>query len=65
MAAKKSDTGAQFSLGFMAANGIGGEQDLSAARRWYEQAADSGHGAAQHNLAFMYYRGEGVGQDLT
>lgn len=38
---------------------------FSDAERLYSQAAEAGVAGAQYNLAQMYYRGEGVAQDLT
>jgi TPR repeat protein len=30
---------------------------------WYQQAAEQGNGVAQHNLASMYFLGQGVDRD--
>ena len=30
---------------------------------WWHEAADEGNAAAQRNLGFLYYRGQGVPQD--
>lgn len=46
--------------------GFGVDRDLTAAIRWYRQAAKQGSLAAQNNLAWIYHQGfEGVAQDAV
>ena len=40
------------------------EQNLEKAAEWYLKSAAQGNTAAQHQLAVMYEKGEGVPQDL-
>jgi TPR repeat protein len=53
--AKQGDATAQFNVGMIYANGKGVKNDLSEAMRWYEKAAKQESGAAQYNLAQIYY----------
>ena len=62
-AAEQGNATAQFSLGFMYANGEGVPQDDSEAVRWFRLAAEQGDAAAQLNLGLMYANGEGVLKD--
>ena len=39
-------------------------QDTQRARYWFKKAAQQGFAPAQHNLAVMYYKGEGGATDL-
>lgn len=43
----------------------GVEQDYSKAIEWYTKAAEHGEPAAMHNLALMYYKGEGTTIDYS
>ncbi len=54
--AKQGDAEAQFNVGMIYANGKGVKADLSEAMRWYEKAAKQENGAAQYNLAQIYYK---------
>ncbi len=54
---------AQFSLGYMYANGEGLPRDFAEAVRWYRKAADQGNAAAMVNLGLKYEQGQGVPQD--
>ena len=47
----------------MVYNGEGGDVDLSAAREWYERAAQQDYATAQFHVAQMYYNGEGGDKD--
>jgi len=38
-------------------------QDYSEAARWYKLSAAQGNADAQHNLATMYFSGQGITQD--
>ena len=58
--AKTDDGDAQFMLGVMAENGLGTDQDLAAAARWYLKAAAVGVSSAQYNIAVFYQLGKGV-----
>jgi len=62
-AADQGDAGAQFSLGFMYANGHGVPKDEGEAVKWYRKAADQGLAEAQYNLGAMYANGHGVPKD--
>ena len=46
-----------------ASDSLGQGADLTAAARWYEEAARQGHAAAQYALGNMHLMGEGVEQD--
>jgi len=54
---------AQYALAVMLRDGVGGKPDASAARDWFEQAAEQGHGPAQLALARMYAQGAGIARD--
>ncbi len=56
---------AQYSIGFMTANGKGVEQDLGEAIKWYKKAADQNHETAQLSLGLMYRDGKGIRRDLV
>lgn len=62
--ARRGDTGAQFLLGFLYANGQGLKQDYRNAVRWYTQAAERGHIEAQISLGMMFSEGQGVDRDI-
>lgn len=52
-------------LGDMYCNGMGVEQDLTAARAYYEKAAEHGHAGALRNLGALYAAGAaGMEKDL-
>ena len=53
-AAEQGDAAAQFSLGWMYANGRGVEQDDELAVLWYRKAAEQGQASAQKNLDIMF-----------
>ena len=42
-----------------------GARDYRRAARWYEKAAINGSRQAQHRLATLYARGQGVAQDYA
>ena len=52
-----------YSVGVMYDNAEGFPRDLEKAAQWYEKAAEENYGQAQHNLADMFYNGDGVPQD--
>ena len=62
-AAEQGDTGAQYNLGLMYAEGLSVTQDYKEAVKWYRLAAEQGDAGAQRNLGVMYYEGKGVTQD--
>ena len=49
----------------MYANGEGIELDNVEAVKWYCQAAEQGHAAAQFNLGEMYANGDGITEDAV
>ena len=61
--AKKGDARAQFSLGWMYAEGKDTPQDDKQAVHWYTKSAEQGSAWAQYNLGLMYDNGRGVPQD--
>ena len=61
--AAQGDPGAQTSLGFLYAKGLGLPQDYAKARGWFEKAAAQGEPEAQYNLGFLYHKGQGVPRD--
>ena len=50
-------------LGWMHAQGIGGQVDLARAARYYREAADQGEPSARNNLGEFYETGRGVAKD--
>ena len=56
---------AQFSLGYMYANGEGVPKDAVQAVSWYRKAAEQGDASAQADLGTMYDNGEGVPKDYV
>lgn len=59
--ALQGNSGAQFGLAIMYANGWWGmPQDHAEAAKWYRRAADQGVAAAQFDLSVMYANGRGV-----
>ena len=62
--AENDDAAAQFQLAHLYAAGDEIEQDLSAARHWYERAASHGHPQAVLRLGECYEFGNGVEKNL-
>lgn len=56
-------TEAEYSLGWMYANGYGLAVDQANAVNWWKKAAAHGHGEAQFAVAMAYVYGEGVERD--
>ncbi|MCB1733596.1 MAG: SEL1-like repeat protein [Gammaproteobacteria bacterium] len=54
---------AQYSLGWMYANGYGLAMDEAQALTWWKRAAEHGHADAQFAVAMAYMYGDGVKQD--
>ena len=63
--AEKGDSVAQYSLGYIYANGDGVPQDYKSAVKWFRLAAEQGDSDAQSNLGHMYQYGIGVPQDYV
>lgn len=63
-AAEQGIPSAQYRYAKLLETGDGVEQDLEAARRWTERAANSGHVRAMHNLGVINYYGAGGPQNL-
>ena len=61
--AEKGNAKAQYMLGGMYSEGLGGAQDDKKAARWYRLAAEQGDAKAQHQLGIVYHFGRGVPQD--
>src|SRR4051812_37630388 len=61
--AAEGDVEAEFSLGFIYAQGNGVKKDYNEAIKWFKKAADAGDAAAQSDLGFIYAQGQGVKQD--
>lgn len=57
------DADAQFAVAEAYRQGIGVNEDLSQALRWYRSAADQGHPRAQNNLGSMLLNGMGTEKD--
>lgn len=55
----------QLVLGELFENGIGTEQNLGEALRWYSAAAKAGHPGAQARLAILYLEGRGAQKDIA
>jgi TPR repeat protein len=53
--AKQDDAKSQFNVALIYANGLGVNKDIEQAQKWYEKSAKQGNGAAQYNLAQLYY----------
>jgi len=64
--AELKNASAQNALGLMFASGGSGiAQDFGEARKWYQRAANQGHGRSRANLGVMYYNGDGVPKDYV
>lgn len=61
--AQDADSGIDFALGYMLANGYGTERDEVKAGEYFKTAADAGDYEAAYNLGLMYRNGKGVRQD--
>jgi transposase-like protein len=64
-AAESGDAEAQFELGRLYLDELGGLQDLAQARGWVNRAAEQGHVGAQSLLGHMYHAGHGALQSFT
>lgn len=63
--AEKGDPEAQNGLGMINLYGFGGNQDLVAAKGWFEKAASQGYPEAIVQLGSLYENGMGVERDIT
>jgi len=54
---------AQYELGVMLRDGVGGKADGASAAAWFEEAAELNYSQAQRALAQMYFKGAGVKHD--
>jgi len=54
---------AQYALGCLLRDGMGGKADASAAASWFEQAASQGHSQAQLALAQLNFKNAGIKPD--
>jgi TPR repeat protein len=64
-AAESGSPEAQFQLGLMASDGVGGPQDDVAARAWFEKAAAQGHAGALERMGAFAQAGRGGPQDAS
>jgi TPR repeat protein len=64
-AAAANSAEAQYQLGMMTAEGLGGPQDDAAARAWFEKAAAQGHAGALERMGSFLENGRGGPQDLN
>ena len=65
-AAEKGNPTAQYNLGNMYIEGVGGlPKDYAEALKLYTKSAEKGYGYAQHNLGIAYKNGQGVTQDYA
>ncbi|HTV70198.1 MAG TPA: peptidoglycan-binding protein [Rhizobiaceae bacterium] len=64
-AAAQSDAKALFEIGSRYAEGRGVKQDMAAAAKWYEKAADLGLAPAQYRIGNFYEKGLGVERDVA
>jgi hypothetical protein len=62
-AAEQGLAAAQNELGLCYAKGLGVEQDLREAVKWFRKAAEQGHADGQYDLAYCYDSGKGVEMD--
>ena len=64
-AAESGSPEAQYQLGLMASDGIGGPRDDVAARGWFEKAAAQGHPGALERMGAFAQAGRGGPQDAS
>ena len=62
-AANKGNDQAQYLMGYMDSNALGGNGDAEEAFGWYEKSARQGNKNAQYQLGECYLSGKGVTQD--
>ncbi len=61
--AEAGDAEAQYSLGYLYANGMGAPLNDQEAVKWYRLAAEQGNSDGTFHLGYMYYNGRGVAQN--
>lgn len=61
--AELGDADAQYNVGKIFENGMGGPPDYESAAKWYGKAAEQGHPSALLSLGLLYEQGKGVEQD--
>ncbi|MDZ5697161.1 peptidoglycan-binding protein [Chelativorans sp. M5D2P16] len=64
-AAANGEVAALYELGNRFAEGVGVEQDMAEAARWYEKAAELGLAAAQYRIGHFYEKGSGIERDIA
>lgn len=57
--AKEGNLEAQYNIGWLYANGIGGKVDVPTAIYWWEKASASNHAPSQFSLGMIYLTGDG------
>jgi len=62
--ARRGDTQAMYSIGWLYFDGRGQPQDHALAARWLRKAAERNHRQAQNDLAYLYEHGLGVPSDF-
>ena len=62
-AAEANSAEAQYQLGIMNADGVGGAKDDAAARAWFEKAAAQNHAGALERMGAFAESGRGGAQD--
>jgi len=63
--AEQGNLRAQVNLGYLLEIGVGVDENLQAALRWYEKAANNGDPRAQYLVGYKYYYGWGYEQDYA
>ena len=64
-AAEGGSAEAQYQLGLMTSDGVGGPRDDVAARAWFEKAAAQGHAGALERMGAFAQSGRGGPQDAN
>lgn len=64
VAAAEGNALAEYQVGSRYARGMGVNQDLAEAARWFKRAAERGYAPAQYRLATHFERGAGVSKNL-
>lgn len=57
--AREGNPEAQYNMGWLYANGIGGKVDVPTAVYWWKKAAAGNHAASQFSLGMVYLTGDG------
>ncbi len=63
--ARTGNANAQFNVGIILLNGLGGQRDATEAANWFRQAAEQGLPPAAGALGFMLIKGDALPQDIT